>query len=227
MQMVKARITSAAFVLASLVALGAPAQAQQINPARVIDMHLNVESENQSFSGSVMEGKGYRITLTGVGTFEIMPVLVSTGTYAVAVRGGPENAESADLRQVETVTAREGVPVALRSIPTVGLVIEGSRIADRASMIRPAAFTFSSMPRATQNECCVTCGNVRACGCAVLMECGACCVAPCCPPPDITLEARFFPRAPRFASRNCGNPIKDEERLFTPAERSTRIAAGG
>lgn len=217
-------MASAAFVLASLMALGVPAAAQQINPARIIDLHLNVESENQSFSGSIVEGKGYRITLVGVGTFEIMPVLVSAGRYTVAVRGGPENAESADLRQLETVTASEGVPVALRSIPRVGLVIEGSRIVDRAAMIRPAAFTFTSFPRAQQGECCVWCGNVRACGCAVVMDCGACCVPPCCPPPDITLEARFFPRAPRFAARSCGNPIKDEERLFTPAERSTRIA---
>lgn len=29
-------------------------------------------------------------------------------------------------------------------------------------------------------RCCVGCGGVRACGCAVSMDCGECCVPPCC-----------------------------------------------
>jgi hypothetical protein len=225
--MINARIASAVLVLAFVLLPATPAQAQRINPARVIDLHLNVESENRSFSGSVMEGQGFRITLAGVGTFEIMPVLVAEGRYAVAVHGGPENAEPDDLRQVETVTAREGVPVALRSIPSVGLVIEGSRIAGATAMVRPAAFTFAAMPRSTQNRCCVTCGKVTACACAVEADCGSCCSGPCCPPPPITLEGRFFPAVPRFASRSCGTPISDGERLFTPSAAPTRIAAGG
>lgn len=225
--MVNARISSAALVLASLAVLCVPAQAQQINPARVINLHLNVESENQSFSGAVMEGQGFRITLAGAGSFEIMPVLVAEGRYAVAILGGPEGAERAGLRQVETVTAREGVPVALRSIPHTGLVIEGSRIAAPTAMVRPATYTFASMPWMALHRCCVTCGKVTACGCAVESDCGWCCAGPCCPPPPITLEGRFFPAAPRFASRSCGTPIRDEERLFTPAASTTRIAAGG
>ena len=225
--MVRAQIALGAAVLASLLA-APPAHGQQINPSRVIDMHLNVESDNRSFNGSVVEGKGFRVTLAGVGTFEIMPVLVSEGRYAVAVRGGPEGAESSDLRQLETVNAREGVPVALRSMPQVGLVIEGSRIAAPTALVRPAAYTFASMPRATMTDrCCVTCGIVTACGCKVQGDCGFCCVEPCCPPPTVTLEAQFFPATPRFASRSCGNPIRDEERLFTPAAQPTRIAARG
>lgn len=222
--MVKARIASAAFVLAAL-ALSLPAQAQRINPNRVIDLHVNVESENRSFGGAVMEGQGYRLTLQGVGSFEIMPVLVSAGRYAVAVHGGPENAEPKDLRPLETVNVREGVPVALRSIPNVGLVIEGSRLAAPTSMVQPVAYTFTSMPRPLQARCCVTCGNVTACACAVEADCGKCCSGPCCPP-EITLEARFFPSAHRFAG-TCGTPIRDEERLFTPAAQTARIAARG
>ncbi|MBW3571969.1 MAG: hypothetical protein KY467_12770 [Gemmatimonadetes bacterium] len=225
--MFKARIASAAFMLAAVAAFSVPATAQQINPARVIDMHVNVESKNRSFSGSVVEGKAFRLTIAGAGTFEIMPVLVSEGRYAVAVRGGPENAESADLRQVETVMAQEGVPVALRSMPRVGLVIEGSRIPQAAAMVRPASYTFASLPRAIQDGCCVVCDGFIACGCKVESSCGTCCVNPCCEPPVITLEGRFFPAAPRFASRSCGTPIRDEERLFTPAAQTTRIAAAG
>jgi hypothetical protein len=225
MQMVKARIASALFVLATF-GLSLPAHAQRINPNRVINLHVNVESENRSFAGAVMEGQGYRITLQGVGSFEIMPVLVSAGLYAVAVHGGPENAEPEDLRPLETVNVREGVPVALRSIPTVALVIEGSRLAASTSRVQPIAFNFTSMPRSAQNRCCVTCGKVTACACAVEADCGSCCSGPCCPP-EVTLEARFFPAAQRFASGRCGTPIREEERLFTPSIRTARIASRG
>lgn len=224
--MLKARIAAAALMLASLLTAGQTAQAQRVNPSRVIDLHLNMESDNQSFTGSVVEGKAFRITVLGVGTFEIMPVLVAEGRYAVAVHGGPEGAESADLRQVETLTVREGVPVALRSIPRVGLVIDGSRIAQPRAVVRPAAYTFASMPQATQDRCCVQCGDYVACGCKVDATCGFCCVEPCCPPPVITAEDRYFPRAPRFAAR-CGRAIRDEERLFTAPAGGARIAIRG
>jgi hypothetical protein len=32
----------------------------------------------------------------------------------------------------------------------------------------------------TTGTCCVTCNNVRACGCAVYMDCGSCCTGECC-----------------------------------------------
>jgi len=31
-----------------------------------------------------------------------------------------------------------------------------------------------------QSQCCVTCGSVTACGCAVQMSCGSCCSGACC-----------------------------------------------
>ncbi len=34
--------------------------------------------------------------------------------------------------------------------------------------------------KAKPSRCCVTCGEDTACGCAVEMSCGSCCVDPCC-----------------------------------------------
>lgn len=48
---------------------------------------------------------------------------------------------------------------------------------------RLAAAPLQDGPLAEEPEglsCCVTCGGVRACGCAVSMDCGECCVPPCC-----------------------------------------------
>ena len=97
----------------------------------------------------------------------------------------------------EAVGLGEGVPVALRSMPQVGLVIEGSRIAPTTALVQPASYTFAALPRATtSDQCCVTCGNVKACGCKVLHSCGSCCAGPCCPVEEITIEARYFPAVP-------------------------------
>lgn len=223
----KPRIARPALALAALMALAPlPAAAQQVDPNRVIDLHLNVESKNVSFNGSVVEGGGFRVTLTGVGTFEIIPVRIGVGRYSVTVRGGPEGAESADLRQMETLVAREGVAIPIRSMPQVGLVIEGSRAAQASAAVQPAVFTFASLPRAAQDGCCVTCGGVIACACAVQASCGSCCVNPCCRK-QVTLQDRFFPPSVQFASGTCGNPIRDEERLFTPAVQGARIATRG
>src|SRR5947209_10163926 len=35
-------------------------------------------------------------------------------------------------------------------------------------------------PPVNPDGCCVTCGGTRACGCSVSMDCGDCCIPPCC-----------------------------------------------
>ena len=120
-----------------------PVLAQRVDPTRIIDMHVNAERENRSFQGSVVEGQGFRMTFHGVGTFELVPVIVNEaqGTFRVTVYRGPEEGESA-LRAVETVSARLGVPVALRSMTAVGLVVEGVRqvAPATAGQVQPISF---------------------------------------------------------------------------------------
>lgn len=49
---------------------------------------------------------------------------------------------------------------------------------------------------AASGSCCVTCGNLTACGCAVKMSCGSCCIGQCCG----TIEATgsIGPALPEF-----------------------------
>jgi hypothetical protein len=114
--------TSAAIVWSVILCGSTPASGQRVDPDLVIDLHFNAEAENRSFNGSVMEGGRFRLTFAGVGTFEVMPIAVSgsSETFRLTVYRGVEGASSEDLRSVETVAARVGVPVALRSIDPVG-----------------------------------------------------------------------------------------------------------
>jgi hypothetical protein len=213
--MIRASFLSAA--LTAVLAVSSDAGAQRSD--RIIDLHVNVEAESRSFTGSVLEGGRFRITYHDIGTFELLPLVVDQeqGIFRVTVFRGPEGASGSQLREVETVTARRGVPVALRSMPSTGLVIDGIRTAAERSVI-PAFASLGALPSAARWECCHTCGNVTACGCRVVSECGGCCVGACCPRmEDPTSTDRFFPAPRGFTSANndCGQPIRNEERLFT------------
>lgn len=225
----------ATLLLATAAALPAQLYAQRVDPTRIIDMHVNVESENRAFDGSVVEGQRFRISIRGRGTYELLPVLAdaSTGRFRVTVFTGPEGAERGEMRQAGTVDARQGVPVALPAMPSTSLVIDGVRRAEPVAAGTQTRYQLMSYARpgirlaSQQTECCITCGNVTACGCRVVHTCDFCCLAPCCRPGDFGGTASVLPAERNFAQYvgGCGNPIKDEERIFTPGVQASRIAS--
>ncbi|MBB4636925.1 hypothetical protein [Longimicrobium terrae] len=124
------RMIAVGGLLLALFAGGtAPAAAQPADSNRIVDVHVDVGSENQSFDGSMPEGGRFRLTIAGRGTFELSAVLVNaaTRTFRVSVYSGAEHAASADLRLVERVDARQEASVTLRSVPGVSVVIDGTR----------------------------------------------------------------------------------------------------
>jgi hypothetical protein len=210
-----------------LLPIATPAKAQRVDPMRIIDLHVNAEGQNRSFGGSVPEGKGFRLTFERVGTFEIVPVILDAAaqTFRVTVYRGAIDGEFADMRAVETLTARRGVVVNLRSMPSVGLMIEAVRLAPRAQAapVRVSFASTESLARVLQQDfCCVSCGGVIACACRVTSACGTCCVAPCCPPPVETSGNRFVPTPRGFAA--CGSPIRNEERGHTASGQRMAVA---
>lgn len=231
--MVRSWILAGSVLIASVAVQGS-ASAQRVDATRIIELHVNAEADNRSLGGSVPEGKSFRMTFDGVGTFEIVPVVVdeTQGTFRVTVYRGPVGAETGDLRAVETVNARIGVPVALRSMPSVGLVIEGIRRVEPQAQAGATAFTFASsapvrIARATmQDSCCVTCGRITACGCAVSGDCGTCCVKPCCKISPTSNDG-FLPAPRAFARMTapCGTPIRAAERIHTSAARPAAVVA--
>lgn len=92
-------------LLLALAGGTSPAAAQRANPSRIVDVHVDVRSENQSFDGSMPEGERFRLTISGRGTYELSAVLVNAAsrTFRVSVYAGAENAGSGDLRLVERV----------------------------------------------------------------------------------------------------------------------------
>jgi hypothetical protein len=118
-----------ALLLTVAAALPAQLGSQRMDPTRIIDMHVNIESENRGFDGSVIEGQRFRISIKGRGTYELLPLLAdpTSNRFRVTVFTGLEGAEGAQLRQAGTVDARLGVPVALPGMPSASIVIDGVR----------------------------------------------------------------------------------------------------
>jgi hypothetical protein len=219
---------------AVLAAAALPASAQRVSQQKIIDFHLNSEQRNVSVGGSVMEGDRFRLTIQGAGTYALSMVQLDAARklFTVTVfRGGGEG-DTTTYRPVETVQATANVPAPLRSLRYTAVVIEGTRSpaanAATASLFNLAAYT-RRLTAVFQDRCCVTCGNVTACGCAVSHDCGSCCVTPCCekqpaPPPGGGM-AQYFPDRPiQNAGRSC-KEVPVNERLYPALYTGDRIAS--
>ena len=230
----KLRYSAAVLFAASALGMSS-AEAQRVDPNRIVDLHVNAEAENKSFDLSTLEGRRSRLTFDGHGTFEISPVVTDRAgrRFRLTIYKGPENAKSEDLRQVEQVDAQLGVPVAIRSMPTVSVIVDGTRQRQTAAGQAPSQFQLVSLATqvrrsfTTFGECCVRCGRVTACGCAVSSDCGSCCSDACCPPaplpPPEGLVRFEAPRTFEQMVARCGKHVKDEERILTP-RAGTRTA---
>ena len=236
---------------AGALLLGTPvgAIAQQIDPSRIIDFHVNLEEFNQSVGGAVKEGGRYTMTINGRGAYVLTAVVTDAAAKKVSItvhRASSDKSE--DYRPVETVRATVGTPVPLKSIPQASVVVEGirkSRVSGGATgRLDSFASTLPRTASASQlwepvrstalfGSCCVTCGNVTACGCAVSSDCGSCCSDDCCkvslPIRETSSEA---PRTPaqtfyRFTGSDCRRPVADDERLYTGPEGLRQVALRG
>lgn len=213
------------------LALAAPLHAQRVDPTRIIEMHVNAERQNVSFDGAVVEGGKFRLTFPGGARYAISPVQTDAAGSSFFITvfrlTGEKESEAAEV--VETVRASRGTPVPLRSLPYVTVVIERVRRTAAQGMDAPGGFTFASSPRrpalgfaASADGCCVECGGVIVCGCAVSSKCGRCCVNPCCEkmPAEPPLGARWTgPESfEQLASGRACKSVPDHERLFTRRE---------
>lgn len=236
--MIQKLLHSAALFLAATSVAVSPAEAQRVDPDRIIELHVNAEADNKSFDIATLEGRRSRLTFAGHGTYEISPVVTDRAgrRFRLTIYKGPENAPSEDLRQVEQVDAQLGVPVAIRSMPTVSVIVDGTRQRQAAASQAPSQFQVVSLATQVRRSfpafsyCCVTCGRVTACGCAVSgMDCGSCCSDGCCaqpaPPPGGGLVFFQAPRSFEQMVGRCGKHVKDEERILTPRAGTRTVMA--
>lgn len=229
------------FLVAFVAGAHSSAAAQRVDSNLVIDLHVNAEAENRALDGSVIEGRRFRLTFRGTGTYEISPVRTSAQnrTFRLTIYKGPEGAATEALRVVEHVDVREGVPAVIPSMPTVSVVVDGTRqrqaSADAQTLYQTAALRSAvsdGFRTRLFGECCVTCGNITACGCAVGMSCGSCCSDGCCRPTDPPIDnpsrvatMNLRPRSFAQLIGRCGKQVKDSERLLTPRPARTVIAS--
>lgn len=128
----------------------------------------------------ITKGEGRALQERYASSFELrqgeMPKRVDSGDEFAWNRGvfAPE------LRAAAVEPLLREVTVLGIDLPTEKKLLEGgtcsnAKTAD-ASLLRPAADAVAK----PCSRCCVTCGGVTACGCAVSMDCGSCCCDPCC-----------------------------------------------
>jgi hypothetical protein len=219
------RITGGGLAAALLLA-AAPALAQGFESGLIVDLHVNAERENVSMRGSVQEGGKFRLARQGGPVYAISPRLAdaSRRQFLVTVfRGRGNDPATAEFEPIETVRATLGVPVAVRSIPMVSIVIDGTRRPGVSA--QPVRFDFAAYAarmarsRMDPDVCCVSCNGWVACGCGVRMDCGMCCVGTCCDKMDAS--APFLRGRDSFAAlngrRTC-RQVPEAERLFTPRQ---------
>lgn len=168
-------------VLSLLAAAAVPADAQRIDPDRIFE--VTVEVNGRMMSAMIREGSFLRLTVRETDEYHFSPVLQpgSTGRALVAVSLGTTG-QPQTRRVVERLVLSPGVPVTLRTAPTLRIVLdEISRARQGQSSTGTAGsgalFRLASAQDAT---CCVCCEGACACACGVSMWCGHCCTRGCC-----------------------------------------------
>jgi hypothetical protein len=115
--------------LSLALAVAAPAAGQRIDPNRVFD--VTVEVDGKLMEASIREGCFLRLTLPAGGEYHFSPVLQAGRTTRVLVAvshgatGQPET-----QRVVERLQLAIGVPVTLRTAPTLRIVLDEIRRAN-------------------------------------------------------------------------------------------------
>ncbi|HVI36699.1 MAG TPA: hypothetical protein VM684_10755, partial [Gaiellales bacterium] len=153
--------------------------------------------------------------------------------FAVTVFRGEGPGDTTTFRPLETVHATLNVPAPLTALPYMTVVIEGTRAPRTSASFGPrfnlAAYTRRVASGGFFDRCCVECGGIRACGCAVQGDCGYCCVIPCCdtqpaPPPGGGMAAYFPDRPIQNAGRRC-KEVPVSERMYPALYGGERIAS--
>lgn len=221
--------TSASLSLFALAA-AAPAAGQRIDPDRVFGVTLEIDG--RMMSATIREGSSLRLMRPGGEEYHFSPVLrnAAGGTVLMAVaRGGAGQPQQI----VERLRLSIGVPVTLRSAPTLRIVLDEIRRAspDRVSMRGDFTSANMSAGQLTQDTgCCLCCDGWCACACSVVMWCGACGGSGACQDPVkptrndrttiLTAPARFAALTGNTCTRGS---LLDRRRASTP-EQEIRTA---
>ncbi len=209
-----------------VAAAAAPAPGQRIDPDRIFE--VTVEIDGRMMSAMIREGSSLKLTLRATDEYEFSPVLrdAAAGRVLMAVSRGTAG-QPQTQRIVERLELSAGVPVALRSAPTLRIVLDRIRRATPGQAAGspagspPAPFRFASVQ---DGSCCVCCQDACACACGASMWCGHCCTRGCCDPIEPTGKDRtpILTGPARFASLTRGTCTRgslfDRARTPRPAQ---------
>lgn len=178
----------APLVLAAVAVCAAPETliSQTASEATVVRFSLVIDG-TQQLQAAANYGKMITVQIEGRGSYGFVPEMRS-GSSEVQVQvfelGTGEHGRTPE--HLETVHLAIDSTVALTADPGISIRIykaEVSRAESSAvALASLVGYRFSPFAGAASGECCVTCDNVTACGCAVTMSCDCCCAG--CSNPD-------------------------------------------
>jgi len=222
-------------LLAVVLAGVLPLDAQQVTATRLFKMTITIVEEDSETSATIPEGDVFKVSINRGSTFELIPVQVGAGRYSVSVY------QQTATGRVRAETLSMGLNAAARTKTTKPtFVVEINEVRNtsaRTSFQAPrseGSAAFVSNPRDLMRlvmdigTCCVKCGNVEACGCAVSMDCGRCCSDACCENiPDglafIDTQPKTFMEIAGLACRKA-NPSHTAQPAPSPVGSRSRLA---
>lgn len=179
---------------------------------------------------SAIEGRMLTTHIRNRGDYGFQPTVLDDGRVLVDVfeitRAVPGEVE----RKIQTIAVNADAPIALTADP--GIAVQLVDIRDRPGSTSPSSVSFASfsstMPQPFREEfldnCCVTCGNVTSCGCAVSDSCGCCETEECpkddCPGDPELVAVNAVKKMPNAA---CKSRFEDQFVRTTVAVRSDDV----
>ncbi len=147
---------------------------RQASSTRVV---LNLVIVGEPAQVSIANGETIRVARTGWPVLGLVPTITDSGLDLRVVDMSKDAGTGSEVsREVAAVVLQKGKTV---EVNADGAVIQAEWIDATPSL----QGSNPSQPLAEPcTSCCVTCGDVKVCGCAVTMQCAACCCGTCCYP---------------------------------------------
>lgn len=147
-------------------------------PLRLIRWNLTFQ-DGRVANLIAMEGDIVSVKLSDGRRFGFLPEVKDEATGEVSFRVFSITSTKGSrpaLREVESFRLAAGAEYFPASLAQSLIKVSGVERVDPANFKQE----ISPDPGVVELNCCLTCGGTRVCGCAVSMDCGDCCVPPCC-----------------------------------------------
>lgn len=202
-----------AFPLLLVLPALAPAQGSEGPVQKVVRFALLIDGR-QVMEASAIRDEMVTVQIDDRGHYGFLTKITGAGTVAIDIFS--IGSAQGERRLLETLFLDIGQRVTLAADPGLAVqvsevLIDSELLRKRQSPIKLASLSYVSFREfaVSSSGCCVKCGEVTACGCAVTMSCGCCCAG--CSNPECEEIECSSPLASGFFSgfNTCAQRFED------------------